>query len=334
LPLNFVQVVQETPAGGPMMMPLAMGGSVKDLTDTKYLVIHGDDYSPSNQKSEIKITDSSGKEILPEKKDSGIYYNAPSGANLMLKLGFHLVEGEENVMTYDYEDGAFFNFRLPEGLTFEPLSGITVKDGSGTTIGTASISGNTLTVEFNANVEGQYGIWGNITINGTFKNIASGAPEETSFSLGSQTVVIERDTDDPPPAPGKVNLDKNGVFLPSGNIRWTVTVTPESDLCHRFLHGKKPDGFLAPDHCRNGYCQGHKFHFLHLPRRHGGKANRHLRDDPKPSYESRLRKVQKHRRALQKLYGHQSPESGEGADHRGGHSKRGRQRSARQRRPD
>lgn len=229
LPLNFVQAVQETPAGGPMMMPLAMGGSVKDLTDTKYLVIHGDDYSPSNQKSEIKITDSSGKEILPEKKDSGIYYNAPSGANLMLKLGFHLVEGEENVMTYDYEDGDFFNFRLPEGLTFEPLSGITVKDGSGTTIGTASISGNTLTVEFNANVEGQYGIWGNITINGTFKNIASGAPEETSFSLGSQTVVIERDTDDPPPAPGKVNLDKNGVFLPSGNIRWTVTVTPESD---------------------------------------------------------------------------------------------------------
>ncbi|WP_294856768.1 SpaA isopeptide-forming pilin-related protein [uncultured Oscillibacter sp.] len=229
LPLNFVQAVQETPAGGPMMMPLAMGGSVKDLTDTKYLVIHGDDYNPSNQKSEIKITDSSGKEILPEKKDSGIYYNAPSGANLMLKLGFHLVEGEENVMTYDYEDGDFFNFRLPEGLTFEPLSGITVKDGSGTTIGTASISGNTLTVEFNANVEGQYGIWGNITINGTFKNIASGAPEETSFSLGSQTVVIERDTDDPPPVPGKVNLDKNGVFLPSGNIRWTVTVTPESD---------------------------------------------------------------------------------------------------------
>lgn len=207
LPLNFVQAVQVTSAGGPMMMPLAMGGSVKDLTDTKYLVIHGDDYSPSNQKSEIKITDPSGNKILPEKKDSGIYYNAPSGANLMLKLGFHLVEGEENVMTYDYEDGDFFNFRLPEGLTFAPLSGIAVKDGSGVTIGTASISGNTLTVVFNANVEGQYGIWGNITINGTFNTITSGAPEETAFSLSSQTVVIERDTDDPPLAPGNVNLD-------------------------------------------------------------------------------------------------------------------------------
>ncbi|WP_369283748.1 SpaA isopeptide-forming pilin-related protein [Oscillibacter sp. GMB15532] len=231
LPLNFVQAVQESPSGGSMMMPLVAGGSLKDLTDTKYLVIHENDYTPSEQKSEIKITDpATGNEIPPTSSgSSGIYYNAPSGANLMLKLGFHLEEGESGVMTYDYEEGDFFDFRLPEGLTFSPLSGITVKDGSGVTIGTASISGNTLTVVFNANVEGQYGIWGNITINGTFNNIASGAPEETSFSLGSQTVVIERDTDDPPPAPGKVNLDKNGVFLPSGNIRWTVTVTPESD---------------------------------------------------------------------------------------------------------
>lgn len=229
LPLNFVQAVQEAPAGGAMMMPLAMGGSVKDLTDTKYLVIHGNDYIPSEQKSEIKITDpATGNEIPPTSSGaSGIYYNAPSGANLMLKLGFHLVEGEEGVMTYDYEDGDFFDFRLPDGLTFASSSGIAVKYGS-ITIGTASISGNTLRVLFNASIEGQYGIWGNITINGIFNNIASGAPEETSFSLGSQTVVIERDDDDPPPAPGSVNLDKNGLFFPSGNIRWTVTITPES----------------------------------------------------------------------------------------------------------
>lgn len=209
-----------------VVTPFAVGigtGTVTDLTGTDYLIIHP---TTGANPTAIEIKNKDGEKLTPT---DGVYNGVPAGSTIELKLGFTLSEGDGIDNIYDYDGTEFFTFQLPQGITFNPINNIAIEDGNGTQIATGTITGNTLTVQFNENIKDQSGIWGHIIINGTFDSIASGAPGETSFKLGEETVTIKRGEDPKPPA-GKINLDKNGSYDPSTNkITWEVIVTPSSE---------------------------------------------------------------------------------------------------------
>ncbi|MEA4895060.1 MAG: SpaA isopeptide-forming pilin-related protein [Oscillospiraceae bacterium] len=214
----------QSPDSEPVVGLFASGGTsgvLSDITNTEYLLIHG---TSGTNPTSITIKDGATT-LLPDA--SGNYSNVPTGATLAINLGFELSDGDGDRI-YDYDGTEYFTFQLPEGITYSPTS-VDIKLGSGSTsIATGTITGDTLTVQFNSAIAGNHGIWGYVKMTGTFDSMSSGG-EDTIIQLGSQTITITRNPTDPLPPVGEINLGKTGAYDPSTNqITWTVTVTPSS----------------------------------------------------------------------------------------------------------
>lgn len=205
-----------------------------DITNSVYLTIHDDNYTPANQASLLKITESDGvTEILPD--GSGNYNDIPADAKILLDYAFSLADGD-GIDIYDYDGNEFFTATLPSGLNFSAATGTIVANDSVNgdyDLAKWSIVGNVLTVEFTGSSEDSYGKggaannahtakWGKVHIEGTFKTLNAGDPTTTEIIFGTQTIVINRQ-----PLPMESSLAKSGVYDASTNeITWTVTVNP------------------------------------------------------------------------------------------------------------
>ncbi len=207
-----------------------IGGMPDDLTgQTSYLTIHGTDgaYADSGGPSSLTVTTPEGAEILPV---DDVYSAVPAGATLDLTYVFSLADGDGSSI-YTYSDASHFTITLPEGITFASSSGgsndIYATDsatGASWLLGTWSLAdSHTIQVQLSPDAANHTGIWGSISITGSFDAVGSGGGTDTSMTLGSQTVTFTR-----PSAPTpQIELAKQGVYDASTNeITWTVTATP------------------------------------------------------------------------------------------------------------
>lgn len=196
---------------------------------TDYLVVHNstDSYSGLGGPSEITVTDTNGDPISPV---GNTYSDVPAGSALTLKYVFNLVDGDGSAL-YTYANGSYFEFTLPDGLTFETPtaaeSRITATDASTGEwlMGTWELlaDGKTVRVNFTDELNSHQARWGAVSIEGTFDTVEGSDSPEGSILLGTQTVIFIREL----PPPPDIDLAKSGVYNADDNtIEWTVTAAP------------------------------------------------------------------------------------------------------------
>ncbi len=200
---------------------------------TDYLIVHNttDSYSGIGGPSIITVTDTNGD---PVPASGNTYSNVPAGSSLVLTCVFHLADGD-GMSFYTYSDGSYFEFTLPEGLTFEAPT-VTESQIMATDVSTGSwlmgtwqllADGQTVRVNFTDDLNNHQARWGAVRIEGTFNALEDDESPESTLLLGSQTVTFEREL----PPPPEITLEKEGVYVASDNtIEWTVTVQPPAGV--------------------------------------------------------------------------------------------------------
>jgi hypothetical protein len=202
----------------------------QDLTGQgAYLVIHetSGSYDGLGGPSNITVDDPDGNPISPV---GNVYSDIPTGSTLGIKYVFHLSDGEEpNIITY--LTGTYFTFSLPAGITINAVPGETTQIQAIDNItgpwvlGTWEVlsDGNTIRVNLSDDINNHLARWGAVSINGTFEADNGAGGNESSISLGAQTITFLRTL----PPPPEIELAKVGVYDSNSNtITWTVNVNP------------------------------------------------------------------------------------------------------------
>lgn len=204
-----------------------------------YLVVHNASgtYPATGGPSVVTVTKSDNSAILPS---GNTYSDVPAGAKLKITYVFHLEDGD-GATEYEYKDGSYFTFELPEGITFNnPVGAQSEIYATDTTdpenqvnwlLGTWGIESDGKTVRINltgaASLNVHKNRWGAVNITGTFDAVEGAENPESSMQLGTQTISFIRTL---PPAP-EMGLAKVGSYDPDDNtITWTVTVTPPTGV--------------------------------------------------------------------------------------------------------
>ncbi|MBC3887121.1 hypothetical protein GH810_02205 [Acetobacterium paludosum] len=211
-----------------------------DLTgQSQYLVIHEatGDYTNTGGNSSITVTKPDGTaEIAPTVTNGNLTYsNIPAGDKIAINYAFHLVDGDESSgNAYTYSGSNFFTVTLPEGITFiDPGTDNKIMASDNTDpnnpvvwqMGTWSISGNIVRVDFDETVANHNNMWLAIRIDGTFDALSDGDTGTTSMNLGDQTITFTREQ----PSTATFTLEKSGVYDAATNqITWTVTAGPDT----------------------------------------------------------------------------------------------------------
>ncbi len=206
-----------------------------------YLVVHNASgtYPVTGGPSVISVTKSDNSAILPS---GNTYSNVPAGAKLKITYVFHLEDGDDEGTTeYEYKDGSFFTFELPEGITFNnPVGAQSEIYATDTTdpdnpvnwlLGTWGIESDGKAVRINladaASLNAHKNRWGAVNITGTFDAVQGAEDPESSMQLGTQTINFVRTL----PPPPEIGLAKEGSYNPSDNtITWKITVTPPTGV--------------------------------------------------------------------------------------------------------
>ncbi len=213
-----------------------------DLTgQDDYLVVHNASgtYPVTGGPSLISVTKADNSAILPT---GNTYSNVPAGAKLKITYVFHLEDGDDEGTTeYEYKDGSYFTFELPEGITFNnPVGAQSEIHATDTTdpenpvdwlLGTWGIESDGKTVRINltdaTSLNAHKNRWGAVNITGTFDAVEGAEDPKSSIQLGTQTINFIRTL----PPPPEMGLAKEGSYNPSDNtITWKVTVTPPTGV--------------------------------------------------------------------------------------------------------
>ncbi len=206
-----------------------------------YLVVHNasGEYRFTGGPSVVTVTKSDNSAILPT---GSTYSNVPAGAKLKITYVFHLEDGDDEGTTeYEYQDGSYFTFELPEGITFNnPVGAQSEIYATDTTdsenpvnwlLGTWGIESDGKTVRINltnaTSINAHKNRWGAVNITGTFDAVEGAENPESSMQLGTQTINFIRTL----PPPPEIGLAKEGSYNPSDNtITWKITVTPPTGV--------------------------------------------------------------------------------------------------------
>lgn len=198
--------------------------------------------------------------------------NVPQDAKIDIDLSFALDSSWEQ--SNDIIDGTQFSLTLPSTLTdvtsFQTVTNIPMQY-EGETYATFSISSaGVITVTFNGLIEqeGLSAITGELSVSGSFNEEAIGTGDTIEFSLKADTtytISFEEDVVNPgTPA----SIEKTGDYdETTGDILWTVTVTPGDDALEAvtvtdILSNNQtlvedtltlPDGSLAKDDATGDY---------------------------------------------------------------------------------
>ena len=200
---------------------------------TAYLVVHETDgvYAQTGGPSLLTIKMPDGTEILPV---NNTYTNIPDGSTISLTYAFHLEDGDNQGTLYSYSDNNFFDIVMPEGISFNTPSGddaniyaVDAVTSETWLLGTWSFTdANTIRINFSEEAANHNGIWGSISIDGTFDDDTGGYGTESRMTFGTQEVTFIREI-----TPIDISLEKNGVYDAETNeITWTITATPPTDV--------------------------------------------------------------------------------------------------------
>lgn len=182
----------------------------------------------------VNITDASIDLYTSDDTLIESYDNVPQDAKIEIDLGFALDSTwEEN---HDIPEGTQFTLTLPSSLTdiaaFQPITDSPMQY-EGETYATFSVSGGgVITVTFNGLIEqeGLSAISGNLSFSGSFDEDAIGTDETIEFSLKADTTYTIYFEDDVVVPQTPATITKSGEYdEDTGEILWTVTVTPVDD---------------------------------------------------------------------------------------------------------